>query len=482
MGLFVVGRLAQRNDIHVQLQSAPVGQGTIAVVTVPAMLLMTPAQAAAAEMATSEFPAATGPASGSWAVPEPAVPAPRTPPRPVEPAYAWQEPPVPPVPPAAVPAPRGPRDSAPVTGWSEFEVGTEVQRPPTGRRPEWTPPAPPAAPPSLPRRAPQGPTPAQQIPGQQIPSQQQIPFQQQIPSQQQLPGQQRPGQQQVPGQQVPAPVPPGPANRGDGPTGGGLFDAGPAAEVPDDSPIYDEVRTSWFRMDQLAGSTGANAAYPGAGRPAEAKADPAPAPAPRGLSGPGGPGARGPAEPSRQPGSSPSTPRPGARPEVAPAPAPAPARTPAPVFEDRSAEPPAPPRPAAAPASAAPASAPAADGDGQPNGNGHANGNGAAADPLPDGSSPEWGPIDNGWRAAREFTELTREFLTDAGLPKRRAGGRPLPGSFAETAPSSGPSARNPDAVRGRLREYQRGLRHGRYAQHDHVGEPTASSTAAGPE
>jgi hypothetical protein len=142
------------------------------------------------------------------------------------------------------------------------------------------------------------------------------------------------------------------------------------------------------------------------------------------------------------------------------------------VFQDdRPAERPT-PQPASAPV---PASAPA--GNGNANGNGHANGNDADS---PDGSSAEWGPIENGWRAAREFTELTREFLTDAGLPKRRAGSRPLPGSFAESAPSGGPAVRNPDAVRGRLREYQRGLRHGRYAQHEH--EHAAGSTATGPE
>jgi hypothetical protein len=124
-----------------------------------------------------------------------------------------------------------------------------------------------------------------------------------------------------------------------------------------------------------------------------------------------------------------------------------------------------------------PTSAPADSG----HGNGHANGNGTDAADSPDGSSSEWGPIENGWRAAREFTELTREFLTDAGLPKRRAGSSPLPGSFAESAPSGGPAARNPDAVRGRLREYQRGLRHGRYAQHDQV-EHAAGSAGTGQE
>jgi signal transduction histidine kinase len=453
MGLFVVGRLAQRNDIMVQLQSAPVGQGTIAVVTVPSLVLMTPAQAAAAEMATSEFPAANGPASGSWAAPEPAVPAPRTPARPVEPSYAWPEPPLPP---ATVPAPRGPRDSAPVTGWSEFEVGTEQQRPPAARRPEWVPPGgapqqPPVVPPSLPRRPQQGPP-------------------------------------QIPAPAAPMPAQAPPPGRGDGPTSS-LFDPGPTAvnEVPDDSPIYDEVRTSWFRMDQLASSTGANAAYPGGGRSPEGEADPANGAPGNGAPGNGGPGnggpgngrpgngapgsgSRGPSEPSRRPGSSPNAGRGGGRPDIAPAPAPA--RMPAPVFqEDRPVERPA---PASAPVPASAAAPAAAGGNGTPNGNG--------ADLDPDGSSPEWGPIENGWRAAREFTELTREFLTEAGLPKRRAGGRPLPGSFSETTPSAGQSARNPDAVRGRLREYQRGLRHGRYAQREHVGEPTASSTAAGPE
>jgi signal transduction histidine kinase len=445
MGLFVVGRLAQRNDIDVQLQSAPVGQGTIAVVTVPAMLLMTAEQARAAEMATSEFPAATGPASGSWAVQEPAVPAPRTPPRPVEPTYAWKKDQPAPMPPGAVPAPRAPREAA-VTGWGEFEVGTEQQRPPA-RRPEWGAPggAQPPVPPSLPRRGAPQPRPPQ------APQ----PLQGQPPQAPQSPGQPPQGQPpQAPpsrsGPQAPAPV-------------AALFDAGPTAhapDVPDDSPIYDEVRTSWFRMDQLASSTGANAAYSGNGGDANST--------------------HSAEEPSRQPGSSPTdrangsgngNGRPAEAPESQRAPAGAEDRTAA-VLPSRPTPPP-PSTPVAPQRTPAPVFAPAPSGA-----NGSANGSGGDVDP--DGSAAEWGPIENGWRAAREFTELTREFLTDAGLPKRRAGAQPLPGSFAESPSAAEPSVRNPDAVRGRLREYQRGLRHGRYAQRQPMD--SASSTAGGPE
>jgi signal transduction histidine kinase len=437
MGLFVVGRLAKRNDIHVQLQAAPVGQGTIAVVTVPAMLLMTAAQAAAAEMATSEFPASNGPATGSWAIPEPGVPTPRTPPRPAEPSYAWQQEPMP-SPARGVPAPRQPQDSG-VNNWSEFELGGGPQRPPAPRRQEWTPPgggmpsAPHQVPPSLPRQA--------------QPISQPQPFQQPF---------------QPPVQRAqPAPVAqPAPPSR---PPAADLFSPGPAAagdvEVPDDSPIYDEVRTSWFRMDQLSASGSAPAVRPNGGADAPADQNRPAAPSGGGAHRPiaeqSGQGDRRPSAAFTEP--APREERPAA------APAPAPSR-------------PTPPSPAP------PVSNGNANGTGGNGENGSANGtsdpDGRSAEEI---QASEWGPIENGWRAAREFTELTREFLTEAGLPKRRAGSKPLPGSFGENPPAAGAAARNPDAVRGRLREYQRGLRHGRYAQTE-VPEHSATSSARGQE
>ncbi|HZG90731.1 MAG TPA: nitrate- and nitrite sensing domain-containing protein, partial [Pseudonocardia sp.] len=63
MGLFVVARLARRNDIDVRLQPAATGPGLVAVVTVPSVLLMAAGEAAALESGTSQFAA-----SGSAAV------------------------------------------------------------------------------------------------------------------------------------------------------------------------------------------------------------------------------------------------------------------------------------------------------------------------------------------------------------------------------------------------------------------------------
>jgi signal transduction histidine kinase len=449
MGLFVVGRLAQRNNIHVQLQAAPVGQGTIAVVTVPATLLMTAAQAAAAEMATSEFPASTGPSTGSWAIPERGAPAPRGSSRPAGPVGSPE-----PSLARAVPAPRQPKDPG-VGGWAEFEIGgPPPQRQPAARRQERARP-PQGNPQTGPQTGPHtGPQPGPR-PGPQTGPQSRFPTGPQ-PTQ---PPQPRPAPA------MPAPPPSQPARPSE-PAAADLFSPAPAApgagETSDESPIYDEVRTSWFRMDQVTGTGSTPAA--GSGRGAHSAAvDPA------------GDADRG---PSGQPDSrSGGAHRPAGEPDarsVEPVPTAEPERT---RQDDR-------PTPASTPARPAPNGNGAAGGNSNGNGSSNGNGNGASghgeqADPsAAEISASEWGPTENGWRAAREFTELTREFLTDAGLPKRRAGSRPLPGSFGDNPPSGGASARNPDAVRGRLREYQRGLRHGRYAQTD-VAEPSASSTGA---
>jgi signal transduction histidine kinase len=68
------------------------------------------------------------------------------------------------------------------------------------------------------------------------------------------------------------------------------------------------------------------------------------------------------------------------------------------------------------------------------------------------------------WQAARAATESQTAGFTDAGLPKRVPRGRLMPGSASipgEPPPSI--SGRDPDAVRGRLTTFQRGVRHGRH-------------------
>jgi hypothetical protein len=79
----------------------------------------------------------------------------------------------------------------------------------------------------------------------------------------------------------------------------------------------------------------------------------------------------------------------------------------------------------------------------------------------------DWGPVENGWLAARQFSELVKEHLTESGLPKRSPRARLLPGSIggSKKTEERPERPRDADAVRGRLADYQRGLRHGRYAQ-----------------
>jgi signal transduction histidine kinase len=66
------------------------------------------------------------------------------------------------------------------------------------------------------------------------------------------------------------------------------------------------------------------------------------------------------------------------------------------------------------------------------------------------------------WRAAQAATESQTAGVTEAGLPKRVPRGRLMPGSASPGEPPPSISGRDPDAVRGRLTTFQRGVRHGR--------------------
>ncbi|MGH3864830.1 MAG: sensor histidine kinase [Pseudonocardiaceae bacterium] len=91
------------------------------------------------------------------------------------------------------------------------------------------------------------------------------------------------------------------------------------------------------------------------------------------------------------------------------------------------------------------------------------------ASTTPASTAPEWqSPFDAAWQAAQALrTRRVDHELTRSGLPKRRprahlvfsADGRAVP-----TPVPVGPP-RTPDAVRGRLARYQRGLRVGRHAR-----------------
>ena len=71
------------------------------------------------------------------------------------------------------------------------------------------------------------------------------------------------------------------------------------------------------------------------------------------------------------------------------------------------------------------------------------------------------------WQAARAATETQTAGYTTAGLPKRVPRGRLMPGSAMPGEPAPSISGRDPEAVRGRLSTFQRGVRHGRHTRGD---------------
>ena len=86
----------------------------------------------------------------------------------------------------------------------------------------------------------------------------------------------------------------------------------------------------------------------------------------------------------------------------------------------------------------------------------------------PSAIAPEWqSPFDEPWQAAQALrTRVDHEF-TRAGLPKRQPRAHLVSGADGRVMPTPVPPGpvRTPDAVRGRLSRYQRGLRVGRHAR-----------------
>ncbi|QYN31691.1 nitrate- and nitrite sensing domain-containing protein [Pseudonocardia sp. DSM 110487] len=74
------------------------------------------------------------------------------------------------------------------------------------------------------------------------------------------------------------------------------------------------------------------------------------------------------------------------------------------------------------------------------------------------------------WQAARAATESQTAGYTTAGLPKRVPRGRLMPGSAMPGEPPPSISGRDPDAVRGRLSTFQRGVRNGRHMRAEEEG------------
>ncbi len=93
----------------------------------------------------------------------------------------------------------------------------------------------------------------------------------------------------------------------------------------------------------------------------------------------------------------------------------------------------------------------------------------AARSMVPEGQPPTGGEAshgwrtaaDEGWRAASSLAEADVTETTEAGLPKRRPMQQLVPGGVEEAA-TADPARRTPEAVRGLLSAYHRGVQRGR--------------------
>lgn len=114
---------------------------------------------------------------------------------------------------------------------------------------------------------------------------------------------------------------------------------------------------------------------------------------------------------------------------------------------------------------------------------GGAMGSDPAAETAGAAAADGWRTVaDEGWRAASDAAEADVQETTAAGLPKRRPMAQLVPGGV-EKGPAAG-QRRSPEAVRGLLSAYHRGVQRGReQVTEDEVGDEAGSqSTQAGKE
>lgn len=69
---------------------------------------------------------------------------------------------------------------------------------------------------------------------------------------------------------------------------------------------------------------------------------------------------------------------------------------------------------------------------------------------------------DKGWRTASEVAEAAPKETTKSGLPRRRPMEQLVPGSIEEPGQQPKAQERSPEAVRGLLSAYHRGVQRGR--------------------
>ncbi|SFE14194.1 Histidine kinase-, DNA gyrase B-, and HSP90-like ATPase [Actinopolyspora alba] len=109
------------------------------------------------------------------------------------------------------------------------------------------------------------------------------------------------------------------------------------------------------------------------------------------------------------------------------------------------------------------------------------------ADARQSGEDPGWGAGDAGWEAAEALVQQTEQEQeqTAAGLPKRRPKSNLVPGSATEhqSPPPSKPAVpRSASAVRGRMSNFQQGVRRGRHAKVEPESTEQSRSIPSRPE
>jgi len=453
MGLFVVGRLAGRHGIEVQLRHGEAGVGIWATVLMPQRLVRLAVDPVdSPETVDPDMAAIDGPAQRAAAAALEAGP-------------------------NGVPAPRphtDPAADARKPGGDDSD-GAAAQGTGKPAAAEQSPAKPAAAERADDKQAAAEPTPIKQAAADQAGGEQATA--QQTDKQadgKQIDGKQatadQTGGEQAPTQQVagkpadeqrPANQPPAPALPGNG--GPDQRNANrPAATDPPPAPPGPPVSPALDQPEQVPGGGSAADLF----RPAQV-----------GAAGPAGPGPRvtlrhstpifddvatawfkeHEAVPVRWTAPSPDAPVPAAPTEdVAPPPAPAP--TPSPVAARAAAAPPPlvrrqPGKTLAAPAESGTVSKPGPSGQPEPA-------------PARAGGTPQadWGAGDEGWRAAQVLATPVAAEMTSTGLPRRQPRALLVPGA-AGAAKSAAVPARSAESIRGRLASYQQGVRQGREAR-----------------
>jgi signal transduction histidine kinase len=76
-------------------------------------------------------------------------------------------------------------------------------------------------------------------------------------------------------------------------------------------------------------------------------------------------------------------------------------------------------------------------------------------------SAQDWGAADDGWRAAEALAMPVSAEITAMGLPRRQPRALLVPGAAGAAEPANAP-VRSAESIRGRLASYQQGIREGR--------------------